>query len=85
VGFAGGTAVTLNAVNSKQLSVIGDRSSVFGLQVVEVDVVTAESRALTIRWLAQECKIWLDAHNWPVKMNQDDGLTAVETRPVWHE
>lgn len=79
-GFGGGTAVTLASVN-------GNRLSVFGLQVVEV-VVMGE-RPLTIRWLENERRIWLDEHGWVVKMEREglpDGsrLTAVETRPIWY-
>lgn len=73
-GFSGGTAVTLASVS-------GERLAVFGLQVKAV-VVSGE-RPLTIRWLENERRIWLDEHGWVVKMSRDGGLTAVETRAVW--
>ncbi len=81
-GFAGGTAVTLESVSSEQLAVSSERLSVFGLQVVEV-VVMGE-RPLTIHWLENERRIWLDEHGWVVKMRRGDGLTAVETRAIWY-
>ncbi len=86
-GFGGGTAVTLASVSSEQLAVSGEWLSVFGLQVVEV-VVTG-TRPLTIRWLENERRLWLDQHGWVVKMEReglsgDSGLTAVETRAIWY-
>ncbi|HRQ37569.1 MAG TPA: hypothetical protein PLD25_06615 [Chloroflexota bacterium] len=81
-GFGGGTAMTLTSVNSEQLAVSGERSEVFALRVVEV-MVSGE-RPLTIRWLENERRIWLDEHGWVVKMERGDGLTAVETRAVWY-
>lgn len=39
-------------------------------------------RPLAISWQDQERTIWLDAHNWPIKMRRGDGLTATETRYV---
>ncbi len=39
-------------------------------------------RPFTMRWHDQERTIWLDEHNWPLKMRRGDGLTAVETRYV---
>ncbi|MBX3060478.1 MAG: hypothetical protein KF770_28810 [Anaerolineae bacterium] len=81
-GFAGGTAVTLESVSSERLAVNGNRLSVFGLQVVAVAV--SGERPLTIRWLENERRIWLDEHGWVVKMSRDGGLTAVETRSIWY-
>jgi hypothetical protein len=81
-GFGGGTAVTLTSVNSEQLAVSSERSAVFALQVVAV-VVMGE-RPLTIRWLENERKIWLDERGWVVRMEREDGLTAVETRAIWY-
>jgi hypothetical protein len=75
VGFAGGTAVTLN-------SVIGNQLSVFGLQVVEVEVMG--ERPLTIRWLESKRIIWLDERGWVAKMERDDGLTAVASHAIWY-
>ncbi|GIK56647.1 MAG: hypothetical protein BroJett015_23100 [Chloroflexota bacterium] len=81
-GFGGGTAVTLESVSSEQLAVSSERVSAFGLQVVAV--VVAGERPLTIRWLENERRIWLDEHGWVVKMRRGDGLTAVETRAIWY-
>ncbi len=84
--FGGGPAVTLDTVFSNLYSV-------FSLQMVEVDLRMGEvkkigigpqgvtARPLHIRWQENERTLWLNEHNWPVKMKREDGLTAVETHP----
>lgn len=37
---------------------------------------------LSIQWEGQQRTIWLDGHDWPLKMRRADGLTAVESRYV---
>lgn len=49
------------------------------LAVARRDVV---ARPLSIRWQDEERTIWLDEHDFPVKMVRGDGLTAVETRHI---
>ncbi len=49
------------------------------LAVAQRDVV---ARPLSIRWQDQARTIWLDDHDFPVKMVRGDGLTAVETRNI---
>lgn len=61
------TAVSLVPGNEEQLTVMGQPVAV---------------RSVTIRWDEQERTLWLDEHNWPLKMRRDDGLTAVETRYI---
>lgn len=85
-GLGRGLAVTLDTVFSIQCSV-------FSLQAVEVDLKMGEvkeigigprvvtARPLHIRWQENERTLWLDEHDWPVKMAREDGLTAVETHP----
>lgn len=41
-----------------------------------------EVKPFQIRWHDQERTLWLDDHNWPLKMMRDDGLMAVETRLI---
>lgn len=44
-----------------------------------------EVRPLTIRWDDETRTLWLDAHDWPLKMARGDGLTAVETRYIRYQ
>lgn len=83
------TAVTLNTVVDEPVSVETD---FFTLQRFDVSLTLGGEeeltvarhelavRPLSVRWADQERTVWLDEHNWPVKMVRDDGLTAVETR-----
>lgn len=51
----------------------------------ETMVVTHQSvevRPCLIRWLGQKRKVWLDGHGWPVRLQIDESLEAVETQYV---
>lgn len=43
---------------------------------------TVDVRPLSIQWGGRRRTVWLDGYDWPLKMERDDGLTAVETRYV---
>lgn len=38
-----------------------------------------------IAWNGQTRLVWRDENGWPVMIEREDGLTAVETRYTWHE
>lgn len=40
------------------------------------------ARQVTINWADQTRRIWLSDDNWILKMQRDDGLTALETRTI---
>lgn len=70
-----------------------DRDDHFALRLVDVHLQPGRPRPhvimgretvlrpLNISWADEQRVIWLDQHNWPLKMERD-GLTAVETRYV---
>lgn len=59
------TAVTVQPGAPATLAVMGSATAV---------------RPLIIRWAGHTRTLWLDDHDWPLQMQRDDGLTAVETR-----
>ena len=81
------TAVTLNTQ-------FDNHAAAFALQTVDLKTSMGEEAALTIgtrefvirpftiQWADQTRTIWLDEHNWPLKMERNDGLTAIETRYI---
>lgn len=81
------TAVTLNTQ-------FDDPTETFGLQPVTIETSLGddasftigkrgfEIRPFSIQWADQTRTVWLDKHNWPLKMERGDGLTAVETRYI---
>jgi hypothetical protein len=84
-------AVTLTAMIGDELP---STEHAFTLQRTEVRLTLGTEETLqmmgrqvkvkpfTIRWDDQHRVIWLDEHNWPLKMRRGDGLTAIETRYV---
>ena len=39
-------------------------------------------RRCSIRWEDELRDVWLDEHQWPIKLRRKDGLTAIETQYV---
>lgn len=79
------TAVTLNTATDTPAGVMGLVETAVDLQTgppepVRIMGKPVDARPLTVRWSDQTRTIWLDAHDWPIQMRRDDGLTAVETR-----
>lgn len=81
------TAVTLNtdlsnpatAFDVQTVNIETDLGSETSLSVGGREFV---GRPFTIRRHDQQRTLWLDEHNWPLKMIKGDGLTAVETRYI---
>lgn len=70
-----------------------DKDERFALQLLDVHIQSGRPqphlimgketalRPLTLSWAEQQRTIWIDRHNWPLKMERE-GLTAVETRYI---
>ncbi len=87
-------AVTLNSSFNKP-------SDAFQLQMVKLKISTNDNavnkgkvqvanreqsiRPFTISWLNQTRTIWFNEQSWPLKMERNDGLTAVETRYIQYQ
>jgi len=81
------TAVTLNAD-------LSDPANAFELHTVNIETGWGDKttfpiaekafavRPFTVQWADQTRTLWLDEHNWPLKMMRGDGLTAVETQYI---
>lgn len=76
VPFDSGTAVTLSGPPNES-------AALFQIQTVEVHITPYAEAAYRITWPNNERIIWVNQHNWPIKMVRDNGLTAVETRALW--
>ena len=72
-------AVTLN--EDEQFALHTTEVTVTNSTVERVTVMgqSVPARRVTVRGAGHEWLIWLDAHDWPVRVQSDD-LTAVETR-----
>ena len=70
-----------------------DKDEQFALRLVDLHIRPGSSqphvimgkeidlRPLTLSWAEQQRTIWVDQHNWPLKMERER-LTAVETRYI---
>jgi len=70
-----------------------DKEERFALRLVDVHIQPGRPqphavmgkeialRPLTLSWADQQRTIWIDRHNWPLKMERE-GLAAVETRYI---
>lgn len=52
---------------------------------VEVNGNKEKTQQLIIRWQNQQRMLWVDGDNWPIKMERDDGLTAVTARTIHYQ
>ena len=90
VKLGSGLALTLNnlvgEVEWLALRQIEMQLKVKEAGTVQVLVAGQEIIATTwqIQWQNQSRLLQVDEHGWPLKMERDDGLTAVETRYIWY-
>lgn len=86
-GVVNQTAVTLATGASSAGDLMGlvetkvtvDEEPPVKLMVLDAE---EEARLISIRWENQERRIGTDAQGWPLKMERDDGLTAVLAQRV---
>ena len=84
------TAVTLQTATgdlARLLSPMATRLTIDEAAPSKVTVMgkTVPSRQLTIRWRDQQRLIWVDEKGWPLRMERDDGLTAVISRQIVYQ
>lgn len=90
VKLGSGTAVTLNnAVGAEEtlaLKVIQLQVSTMATAVKTVEIAgkTHNVWAKQLQWADNTRLVWLADNGWPLQMQRDDGLTAVETRYIWY-
>jgi len=56
-----------------------------GPDPVEIMGKTVKARRLAINWDDQQRMLWVDKNGWPLRMERDDGLTAVLARQIKYQ
>jgi hypothetical protein len=52
---------------------------------VEIMGETVKARRLAINWDDQQRMLWVDKNGWPLRMERDDGLSAVLARQIKYQ